>query len=175
MITVTPQEEDIVAAIWMRRKRLYAGKMGMLVWGGVAMGLATGVVEAIFGPRYGIPSSIGYSILGFYVFLWALIGLHYALTPIRVRRIYKKFKLAERPYTLEWDEEKLVTEDKNSKSSMPWKDFTRWFEDRRIFMLNFQHIRVTFVPKRVFVDAASLDAFRRLLQEKVGPQGVTRV
>jgi hypothetical protein len=174
MITVTPQEEDILAAVWMRRKRLFTGKMGLLLWSGVASVLLIGGALIIVGPRYGIVLEPVYWLLGVYGSVWALAGLHWALTPIRVKRLYKKLKLADRPYTLAWDDEKFMTEDRNTRSVRPWTDFTRWYEDRRIFMLYFQHIRVTFVPKRVFTDTASLEHFRRLLQEKIGPEGVTR-
>ena len=67
----------------------------------------------------------------------------------------------------------MVTESKNSKTSLPWQEFTRWFEDQKIFMLYRRGIITTFVPKRV-LNEEQLKDLRRVLVQRIGPQGVVR-
>lgn len=173
MIRATPTESDLVAAIWIRRKRLFTGKMGWFTWLGIACALATGVLLIVLGPEYGIDVSTGYWLLGIYSWVWIVVGLIFLMTPIKVKRIFKRLRLAETSYTIDWDQEKLVTEDKHSKSSLPWNEFTSWFEDKQIFMIYRCGIIPRFIPKRI-LNEQQLQELRGILLHKIGPQGVTR-
>ena len=105
MIAVKPTESDLIAAIWIRRKRLFTGKIGLFTWLGIACSLVTGVLLIVLGPMYGIGTSIGYWFLGTYVYVMSMIGLIFLLTPVRVKRIFKRAKLEELSYTLDWNDE----------------------------------------------------------------------
>lgn len=150
MITVIPQESDLSAAIWMRRKRLFTGKMGLLIWSGIASVVLGCVLIIAFAPESGIDASFGYWVLGIYVGLWVIVGITALLTPLKVRRLYRKVKMAEMSYTLDWDHENLTTETAHSRTSMPWREYTRWLEDKRIFVLYRRGLVPAYIPKRVF-------------------------
>ncbi len=173
MLTIMPQVEDAMAIIWMRRRKLYTGKVGFFMWGGPIVAIASGAWLLMFGPEYGLPADFGYWLIGLYVWVWILIGLNFALEPWTVRRRFKKFNLAERSYSIDWDDAQVTQQDKNTKSEFPWMQFTGWREDKKLIVLTFDRIRTIYIPKRVFSEV-SLQDFRRLLEVKVGPAGATR-
>lgn len=127
----------------------------------------------IFGPDYGAPSSAGYWCFGYLIFIFVLVGFMHWRTPARVRRFYKKLDFANISTKVNWDDTKLVTEDKYIKSTMPWKDFSRGYENRHGFMLYYRKLVPKFIPKQILRKARIAD-IRHHLQEQVGPQGVTR-
>jgi hypothetical protein len=173
VITVTPQESDLLAAIWMRRKRMFMGKMGLLIWFGAAGVVLGCILIIVYGPKSGLNVSIGYWILGIYAWVWVLIGFTFLLTPIKVRRLYKKLKLAEMPYTLDWDDENLIMESAHSKTFMPWQEYTVWLEDKRLIVLYRRGVLPKYIPKRILNEKQSHELYSILL-EKIGPKGVIR-
>lgn|SRR5487761_60994 len=174
MITVTPKEEDILAYIRLRRRWLFTSRTAIFItWLPMAIVVLFALWLIIFGQHYGAPSEYGYWILGLFAWIWLLLGINYVLAAKVARRIFKRHKFAERPYTLEWNGEKLLKEEAISKSAIPWADFTKWAEDKRIFMLYLHGAPVVFVPKRIFSET-TLQDFRHLLQTKIGPRGVKR-
>ncbi len=177
MIEFTIQEQDIVASIRMRRKRLRAGIAGIfLFWIPMAITLMSGVFGVwliILGPYHELSTGTGYWFLGFFAYFIILIGLGYALTPVFARRIYNKIGFATIPVKLDWDYEKMVTEDRYAKSSVPWKDFDRWYENHQLFMLYYRKLVPRIIPKRILSETQIAD-IRRHLQEQVGPQGIMR-
>lgn len=173
MVSVSWQEGDLIAAIWMRRKRLFTGKIGWFTWTGIVCALLTCFLMIMLGPEYGLDASIGYWFLGFYVWIWVVVGSIFLLTPVKVKRLYKKLRLAEKPYSLDWDRETLRWEDQNTKSEWPWQEYTRWFEDKRIFMLLRRNVIPMFIPKRILNDK-QLAELRNIFIEKIGPEGATR-
>ena len=174
MITITPQPEDAMALIWARRRKLFTGKMGLLMWSGPVLVLFMGGGMVVFGPQYGIPAEVGYWVLGFFAWLWSMLGLSFALTPWIVRRRFRKFKLSEQTYTIDWDDAQLTQQSKNTRSEVPWPQFTSWSEDKQIIVLKFNQFRIIYIPKRV-LDAAALRELRHLLEAKIGPMGETRM
>lgn len=173
MITITPQPEDAMAIIWARRRKLFTGKIGLLIWSGPVLAVLLGGGVVVFGPQYGIPADDGYWMLGFFAWLWAMMGLSYASTPWLVRRRFRKFNLAEQSYTIDWDDARLTQQNKNTKSEIPWPQFTAWTEDKKIIVLKFDQFRTIYIPKRVLDDAGLRD-IRRVLESKIGPMGETR-
>jgi hypothetical protein len=87
--------------------------------------------------------------------------------PKRVRRLFGQQKSLQRVYTLSWDDEHLKIEGADGSSSTPWSDFLKWREDALMFLLYFNDILFRIVPKRAFPDQASMQGFRRLLQQKI--------
>lgn len=155
-----------MAIIWMRRRKLYSGKTGLLIWSGVVVTIATGGGLVLFGPNYGIPTSPGYWLLGIYAWVWAVIGLSYAITPWAIRRRFKKFNISGRAYTIDWDDEKLTQQDKNTKGEFPWGQLTSWREDKKLIVLIFERIRAVHIPKRA-LDGETLKGLQSLLKTKV--------
>ncbi|HEY1773707.1 MAG TPA: YcxB family protein [Gammaproteobacteria bacterium] len=171
MLTITPQSEDAMALIWMRRRKIFTGKVGVLIWLGAICAVGTGGALVLFGPDYGIPASYGYWMLGLYGWVWAVAIISAAFTPWVVRRRFEKFKLAGQSYTIDWDDSRLTQQSSNTKSDFPWGQFTSWSEDKKLIVLVFEQIRKLYIPKRVF-DASGLKDFQHLLETKIGPMGV---
>jgi hypothetical protein len=173
VITVIPQESDLSAAIWMRRKRLFTGKMGLLIWSGIASVVLGCVLIIAFAPESGIDANFGYWVLGIYVGLWVIVGITALLTPLKVRRLYKKLKLAELPYTLDWDNEHLIMESAHSKTTMPWQEYTVWLEDERLIVLYRRGVLPKYIPKRI-LNEKQLYELHSILLETIGQKAVIR-
>lgn len=174
MITITPQPEDAMAIIWARRRKLfYSGKKGLLLWSGPVIATLLGVAMLVYGPQYGIPAEDAYWMLGFFAWLWVMLGLSFALTPWLVKRRFKKFNMSEHSYSIDWDDARLTQRSKNTTSEIPWPQFTTWSEDKKIIVLKFDQFRTIYIPKRV-LDDAGLHDIRRVLESKIGPMEETR-
>ena len=173
MITVTPQEEDITAVIWLKRKLLFTGKSGLRIWFGAAGPFIGFGLIIIFGSELPLPVSIGYWAIGIYLGLWLLAGLSCLLTPIQVKRIYKKHNVSEMTYSLEWDHENLISGGANFRTLRPWREYSRWLETKRIFALYKSDEAPVYIPKRV-LNEKQLQELRGILLEAIGRKGVTR-
>ena len=89
--------------------------------------------------------------------------------PRRMKREFAQYPdhLAEK--TVEFDEEKIVTQTSHGKSETDWKRFGRYLETDKLFVL-FARPRFLFVvPKRV-VPPNELDQFQELLRRKLPNQ-----
>lgn len=177
MIEYNIQKKDLIASIRMRRKRMRTGVVGIFwFWFPMLIALSCGICGlwlVIMGPWRALSSGFGYWLLGFFAYFLTMLGLVYVLTPIGVMLRYNKIGFASISIKLDWNDENMITEDKYQRSSIPWQDFSRWYENEQLFMLYFRKLVPRIIPKRILSEAQAAD-IRQHLQEQVGPHGATR-
>jgi hypothetical protein len=173
-ISIKIEESDYVAGAqfryklqWQRNRRanwmasLFFASLGVLL---IASDLSHGHVPIR-----------GLLFLGTIGLAWGLIALQYkVLIPRQMKQVYRKRQYPVDTVKLEWDDATLVMEEPVTRTAAPWAEMTRWHEDAKLFVLDFRGRTLMYVPKRIFRQPAAEQDFRRLLQDKIGPQGVVR-
>jgi hypothetical protein len=167
MITVQLQEADYVAAVRLHRR---ATKMNLWNAGAILCYLVGGGLFLIFSPAdqafWAYVIFLGGAFLAMFT-----VWMHFIGIPRGVRRRFKQQKALQRPYTVDWNDEKLTVEGEDVHAGIRWSDFIRWREDEGLFLIYSNRILFRILPKRTFPDQTSIAELSRLLQAKVGPMG----
>jgi YcxB-like protein len=95
--------------------------------------------------------------------VWMLIN-RTVIWPIRMKKEYAQYPDMER--TMEFGDEGMAAQTNFGKSELRWSRLTRFAETDGLFVLFAPPRFLYTVPKRAFA-AGELDAFRRLLQQKI--------
>jgi len=95
------------------------------------------------------------------------LGTRYILGPWQARRIFRQQKAMHRAFELSWDSDGIHLKDGNGEYRHSWRDFMRWREDERLFVLNLSDVMFLMVPKRAFPEEQSLHVFRDALKSHV--------
>ena len=102
------------------------------------------------------------------------VAFRLVIVPWRSRRVYRQQVSMQRPHTVIWDNEVMATESAEFSARTPWRDFLKWRENERLFMLYLSDIMFRIVPKRAFADDKAIGDFRALLAAKIAPKPGTR-
>lgn len=171
MITVQLQEADYVAAVRLHRR--WSTKMWILVLGSSLSYVVGGVLFLIFAPASA--AMWGYILFvgpAFVILLQA--WMHFIWIPRYVRRRFKEQKSLQRSYAISWNDEKLTVDGEDAHVGTPWSDYLKWRDSEQVFLIYHSRLLFRILPKRTFPDRASIADFSQLLQEKIGPQDVSR-
>ncbi len=102
--------------------------------------------------------------------LWVLALFSRVLAiPLRAGRTYRTQKDLQRPFQLSWDAENVLTASANGNSTIPWKDFLKWREGKRLFLLYRSDRLFQLFPKRAFRDEAQTSEFAAMMRRYISP------
>jgi hypothetical protein len=102
------------------------------------------------------------------------VWMHFIGIPRGVRRRFQQRKALQRPYTVDWNDEKLTVDGEDVHAGIKWADFIRWREDGELILIYSSRMSFRILPKRTFPDQSSIAELSRLLQAKIGPMGKMR-
>jgi hypothetical protein len=170
MITVQLQEADYVAAVRLHRRK---SKINLWTAGSVLCYLLGGVLFLVFAPAGQAFWAYVIFVAGAFLVVFT-IWTHFIGIPRSVRRRFRQQKALQRPYTVDWNDEKLTVDGEDLHAGIGWSDFIRWREDEQLFLIYSNRITFRILPKRTFPDQSSIVELSRLLQAKIGPMGMMK-
>ncbi|KAA3643040.1 MAG: YcxB family protein [Chloroflexi bacterium] len=104
---------------------------------------------------YGLIFGAGSYILGRIIFI-----------PNRAKRIFKQQKELQAPIEMEFTESAFSAVNEFGASSHPWNTFTRWLENKDVFLLYHSDTLYSIIPKRMLTTEQS-DLVRQYLKENI--------
>ncbi len=87
--------------------------------------------------------------------------------PLKARRAIRKQRALQHDVEISWNDQGASTRSLHGGATVPWEDFLGWKENNRVVLLYISESQFYVVPKRAFVDAASLEAFRELVARRI--------
>jgi hypothetical protein len=152
---------DYLAANVLHARKTYVSLMVLaLLFGAIGIVLLFSPirVDGMIGPV-----ALWFGAVFLFTFLWS----RFVSQRRRARRIFRQQKALQRPIEMDWsgDTLKVITETGNN--AMPWSDLLKWRENKRMFLPYLSEVMFYIVPKRAFPDEAAIDAFRKMLREKI--------
>lgn len=87
----------------------------------------------------------------------------------RAKQAWEKQPYLQLRRTFEFTEDRVIMDDVQSRSEMRWTVFSKFVESRNLFLLYHGPYVFNMIPKRAFSGPAEVEAFRRLLQQKIQP------
>lgn len=131
------------------------------VW--VALGCS--VVAAIF---LAITEDFSLDYIWPFLLIMVLLPLYrFVLLPNRVKKLYFQQKTLQVPVEVEITETALNTTSEFGYATHPWKDFTKWKENKELFLLYQSDLLFNMLPKRIFSDPQQMDTLRSYLEQNV--------
>ncbi|WNJ93369.1 YcxB family protein [Bosea sp. 685] len=88
-----------------------------------------------------------------------------ALGPIIIRRRFRQDKLLRQAGTVNWDEEAYTVEQPGIYNRIQWGDYSKWREDRHVFVLFRSDYTYQVLPKRVLA-REQIEDIQRLLSTR---------
>ena len=138
---------------------------GTLVWLGLgaAASLIVAGLEQVLMPG----DSNRWAMFVFFAGALAILiaAFRFFYIPRRARAIHRQ--LAQRPYTLTYDDDFVAWKGDSNSGGYPWNAFVKWREGQRVFLLYRNRTRFQIIPKAAFENAAAVEAFRALLKGKI--------
>jgi hypothetical protein len=101
------------------------------------------------------PSVVG----GFMAAYW------YWLRPYQITRSYNQHKELASPFEIELNEEGYSIKNSYGSGKVPWKDFTKWKVDDKIFLLYRTDTMFNMIPRRLLQDEADVQYLLNQLRE----------
>jgi len=90
----------------------------------------------------------------------------YLLLPRRVKRVYRQQRNLQRPYEVSWDDDHYSTRSEQGNARIPWNEFLKWRENKRLFLLYRSDVLFHMVPKAALSNEQVAD-FSRLIRDKI--------
>lgn len=91
----------------------------------------------------------------------------FVLLPMKVRRIFRQQKNLQLVTEYVADEYGIASSSEREQSRLPWQDFVKWKESKRLVVLYTSDITMIVIPKRCFPDLETGNAFRKLVATHV--------
>ena len=82
--------------------------------------------------------------------------------PWQVRRLHAQQKDLATPFNYSWDDEYLEVKGANGQAKRPWRNYAKYLEDERVFLVYHADNIFEMLPKRWFKDEAQIAEFRQL-------------
>lgn len=101
--------------------------------------------------------------------LGARLIIRYLVLPFRSKKLYAQQKGIHGDIEYTWDDHALTIKTPRAQGAIPWADYVKWRENDRLFLLYQNDILFNMILKRMFVDAAELQAFRDRFVSKIPP------
>jgi hypothetical protein len=89
----------------------------------------------------------------------------------RYRRYFDKSPSLHRVRTIHIADDSITFSDPTMQTRFFWTHYTRFTETAALFMLFTSDLAAEFIPKRIFQDAQTIDAFRELLARNINDAG----
>jgi YcxB-like protein len=89
----------------------------------------------------------------------------------RYRRFFDKSPSLHRVRTIHIADDSITFSDPTMQTRFFWTHYTRFTETAALFMLFTSDLAAEFIPKRIFPDAQTSDAFRELLARNINSAG----
>ncbi len=90
------------------------------------------------------------------------LALGSILGPIVIRRRFRQDKLLRQAATASWDEDAYEVEQPGIYNRIPWGDYSKWREDRHLFMFFRSDYSYQVLPKRALTEE-QIEDIRRVL------------
>lgn len=146
--TFAPTAQDLVDASRRATLRTYLVifgscliALGVILWSdglsAIAVGLIAGLIVSLLGPL--------------------------VLVPRRLRRTFVEQRSAGEERTVRFYDDRFESNQASGSMTVPWRDFVKWDEDRRIMLVYLNRNAMTMLPKRAFSDEAIGFARSRLV------------
>ncbi len=134
---------------------------GLCLVGGVILS----VVSDEFPIELMIPGFIGVAVFAFY---------RYVLLPWRVKKIFFQQKEFGLPFEMEITDTGLIASNEIGNSNRPWTNFTKWKENKDLFLLYHSDVMFSMIPKRLLTDPEQVITLRTLLERNKVPVAKNR-
>ncbi len=82
--------------------------------------------------------------------------------PRKVRRLHQQQKDLASPYTYKWDSEFLEAQGVNGQAKREWKNYAKFAENEKLFLLYHADNLFEMFPKSWFKDQTQITEFRSL-------------
>lgn len=160
-ITGRVEQNDLLIAQWVHvRPRTWIAVAGLIV---LILLAWSGWIFLTHRPRNDSAMD-WYALVGVvYIFVFLPLWVAY-----RVRRTYRQRKDLHLSFSITPSNEGMLFETEQGHATKPWSDYLKWKEGGSLFLLYLSDSMFQMVPKRLFTSPADVDAFRRMLKEKVG-------
>ena len=96
-----------------------------------------------------------------------MIVLVFVFFPYHSRTQYRQLKILHAPMKLILDETSFRIESPNWRQKTDWKDYRRWIEGKKMFLVYPSASIFQIIPKRAFHSSADIDWLRNLLSEQI--------
>ena len=104
------------------------------------------------------------------IFIGLFLLYRYILLPRQVKKIFFQQKELSSPFELEITDEGLKASNEFGNSIRPWDHFTKWKENRELFLLYHSDLMYSIVPKRFLSDTHQIETIKNyLIKYKVPP------
>lgn len=162
-ISGTYNSGDIWAVHWLQIKpRRSFAIVGVILIALFLMTIVTMINDPAFlksFPRWGIWTFVacaGY--LAFVYTVWA---------PRTIRRKFREVAELNRLHTFEITEQGLAVSSETGHNTIPWSDFKKWKENKRVLLLYAGSFPYCMIPKRFFQAEQDYKTFIKILSEKI--------
>lgn len=83
-------------------------------------------------------------------------------SPLAIRRRFRQDKSVRQPITIHWNEEVYEAEQPGIHNRIAWRDYSKWREDRHLFLFFMSDYSYQILPKRVLNPEQIADLQRTL-------------
>jgi hypothetical protein len=102
---------------------------------------------------------------GLFAYFFLLFGVW---LPRRWKKTYDGHKLLHRPYQFEITEEAFCSASEYGNATIPWREFHKWKEGKKLFLVYQSDHVFHVIPKRIFESPEAEENFRNLLRNALG-------
>jgi hypothetical protein len=88
--------------------------------------------------------------------------------PWLTKRQYKQHKLLHKPFEIEFTEQSIFSSSEYGNGSIPWTDFVKWRENKKMFLVYQSSSLMHIIPKRIFNNAEEEQTLRTYLTQALG-------
>ena len=89
----------------------------------------------------------------------------YVMLPRRVKQIFIQQKELSSPFEIEITDVGMNFSNEYGNSTRPWRNFTKWKENKELLVLYHSDVMFSIIPKRIFSDSQQLDTIKNLLEK----------
>ena len=158
---------DALAAARLHHRGHVGSRFCLAVIGFFAS-LAGGGIYALMQPSVGALGWVALVIIEVIVGLYAVLLVRHAVYPgIVVRRMFREQRNVRHTYMLSWSDRSYVLRGPTGHLDIPWSDYGRWREDKRVLLLYHSSKLYQIVPKRLLTPGAEEVIRRHLLHAGV--------
>ena len=88
--------------------------------------------------------------------------------PWQSRKMYKHHKILHKPREYEFTEHSFNSHSEYGNTTVPWVDFYKWRENKKMFLVYQTHNAPHIIPKRIFTTSEEEQTLRTILTNALG-------